>query len=509
MDSLPFELVRLIFDYCDAASVRTLRLTGTRYAEVGYEFLLPGHFDAVEWRDDARRLRSIAGHDRLRREIRSVTFNFARINEHEARHDISFQHWLHEPEERRRLIQDAWCRYHEREKRARRLAPVHSRVGDLEEAFRNLPSLRHLDVTFARCPYPDLPVLGDVFGVPSCRALDRALACKNLNAVVSAARHARPGLDSFSVDQLPLELFRLPDDRRLWFDCARASFANLSRLRFVLDVPASMLPSARFRAVNGLGHVLQQAAHLTHLSLAFHMHHAPAEKFPLSLQGMFGGGGSGASSPTRAATPTTSPRAGAVGDPVFARLTDLHLEGVSLAERDLRGFLLRHAATLERLRLGGRGLARPHEPPLGGVHLHEGSFRGLFSALQGRLPALRRFHMEGDAEAGDFRAPSAASHREVYMFRPVADDEWRPVGGDETWVEKTGEQGSGGVAVDGKTLQLLRGRGGGGGGGGNNGGEAGNGGGGGCVVKVVDSRALERFLIEGVGEYPRLGKVGA
>ncbi|KAL2121552.1 hypothetical protein VTJ04DRAFT_5579 [Mycothermus thermophilus] len=491
MDSLPVELVRLIFEYCDAPSVRTLRLAGGRYAELGYEFLLGSHFDVVEWRNDIWRLYSIAGHDRLRDKIRSVTFNFASVHEYNARHATFFKHWLQDPEERDELLRHDWNRYYEREERARHLPPAYTRTSELEQAFQGLPNLRHVEVTFTRCPHNDLGVFRDVFSDRICRKFDRELACKNLNAIVSAVRHAN--LDSFSIDQLPLDLFRIPETRRLWFDCAR-SFASLSRLRLVLDVPdmRSLGPQARFRTINGLGHVLQQATNLTHLSLAFHTSHAPAEKFPLSLHGMFSGGGSGANSP-RAVTPTTSPRAAAVADPVFPRLTDLHLEGVSLAEKDLRFFLLRHAATLERLRLGGRGLARPHEAPLGGVHLHEGSFRGLFSALQGRLPRLRRFHMEGDAEAGDFRAPGSAAHREVYMFRPVTDDEWRPVGGDEAWVEKA--ENGGDVVVDGKTLSLLRGR--------------GTGEGNGCVVKVVDSRALERFLVEGNKEYPRLGKVEA
>src|SRR5689334_17934765 len=72
MDFLPVELVRLVFQYCDAPTVRALRLAAGRYADVGYEYLLHTHFNAVEWRDDVSRLRSIAGHDRLRSSIRSL-----------------------------------------------------------------------------------------------------------------------------------------------------------------------------------------------------------------------------------------------------------------------------------------------------------------------------------------------------------------------------------------------------------------------------------------------------
>lgn len=442
MDFLPVELVRLVFQYCDAPSVRALRRASGRYADVGYEFLLDPHLTVVEWRDDISRLRSIAGHDRLRGSIRSLTLNFSRVDEYNARHTTFFQHWLQDPEDRSALLQDAWARYYELEAAARKLPPLHSRAATVEDAFRHLPNLKHLEITLTKCPY-DIPLLREVFQLRTCRKRDRIQTCKNLNAIVAATRHTR--LASLSIDQLPLEIFRLPDDRRHWFDCCARSFSSLTRLDLALDVPAHLLPSARFRAVNGLGHVLRYAAaSLTHLSLAFHAYHAPAEKFALSFQALFCG-----------------------EDVTYARLTDLKLEGVSCGEEDLRAFLLRHAATLERLRLGGRGLAKPGEWSAGGVHLHEGSFRGLLHGLRGRMPRLRRFHMEGDVEAGDFRASS----REVYVFRAVSDDAWVPVA-------SGAGKGRGGQAAAAAAT---------------------------ACVKTVDCLGLERFLVEG-GEYPRLGK---
>lgn len=434
MDSLPVELVRLVFQHCDPPSVRALRLVSGRFADVGYEFLLPPHFTAVEWRDDISRLRSIAGHDRLRGSIRSITFNFSKVDEFHARHASFFQHWLQEPEERSAVLQDAWLRYYELEESARKLPPFHSRAAAVEEAFKRLPNLKELEITLTKCPY-DIEILKEVFEVQNCRKRDRSQACKIMNAVVAAARHVR--LSSLSIDQLPLEILRHADDRRHWFDCAR-SFASLTRLNLVLDPPSSLLPRSRSCAINGLGHVLQFSVHLRQLSLAFHTYHAPREKFHLSFRALFCG-----------------------TDFTFGELTDLKLEGVSCAEDDLRGFLVRHGRTLERLRLGGRGLARPHEPSIGGVHLHEGSFRSLFASLQGKLPRLQRFHMEGDAEAGDYMASS----REVYQFRPVTDDDWAPVP-----AAPAGRR---------RASPPLP------------------------CIETVDSVALERYLIHG-GEYPRL-----
>jgi len=396
MDFLPVELIRLIFDYCDAPTTRTLRLVSRGLADVGYEYLLPSHFTAVEWKDDVKTLHSIASHDRLESSIRSVTFNFSKVDEYNARNVSFFQHWLQEPEERNVVLQDAWIKFYELEEQSRRLPPFHTRSAMVEEAFKRLSNLKELEVTYTKCPY-DIEVLKEVFLVRNCRKRDRAQACKNMNAIVSAIRHAR--LSSLTIDQLPLEIFRLADDRRHWFDCAR-SFASLSKLDLILDPPSTLLPGARARAINGLGHVLQFSPNLTHLRLGVHTYHAALEKFRLSFRAL-------------------------LGDFTYEKLTDLKLEGLTCAEEDLRYFLVRHGRTLERLRLGGRGLAKPYELSIGGVHLYEGTFRSLFVSLQGKLPKLKRFHLEGDIEAGDFMTSS----RELYKFHAVTDDNWVDVAG--------------------------------------------------------------------------------
>ncbi len=394
MDSLPVELLRLVFEACDAPTARSLRRVCRVLAEVGYDYLLPPHFTTASWRDDVSTLHAISTHGRLRESVEAVTFNFSQIDEYSARHTSFFQHWIVEPEQRNTLLQDAWVRYYELEAASRGLSVFHARAAAVEDIFKNLPNLKELDVSYTKCPY-DIDILKDVFRVRTCRKWNRSEACKNINVIVSAMRHAR--LTSLAIDQLPLEIFRLADDRRHWFDCAR-SFANLSRLSLVLDPPANLFPNARARAVNGLGHVLQFARELTHLSLSFHNYQNPQEKFPLLFGELLPGF-------------------------KFAKLTDLKLEGVSCSEHDLRVFLLRHAATLERLRLGGRGLAAPYEGSIGGVHLHDGTFRSLLSSLHGKLPQLKRFHMEGDMEAGDIMTSS----REHYKFHPVTDDNWDAV----------------------------------------------------------------------------------
>ena len=428
MDLLPVELVRLIFDCCDPPTVRALRLASQRLAELGYEYLLAPQFTAVEWKDDLNRLHAISGHGRLRSSIKSVTFNFSKVDEYNARHASFFQTYLQHPTQRTVTLQDAWIKYYQMEEQRGRVPQFHTRPNLVEESLKRLPNLKELEITYTKCPY-DIDILREVFMVRNCRQRDRAQASKNMNVIVSALRYIQ--LDSLKIDQLPLEIFRVAADRRHWFDCAR-SFASLTKLDLVVDPPNNLFPSSRFRAINGLGHVLQFSPNLTHLSLGFHTYHAPLEKFSISFRQL-------------------------LNDFTYEKLTDLKLEGLSCAEEDLREFLVRHGKTLERLRLGGRGLAKPHETSIGGIHLHEGTWRSLFSSLRGRLPRLQRLHMEGDVEAGDIMTSS----RELYKFHAVTHDDWSEISGY-------------------KPHQTL---------------------------KTIDCLGLEKYLIHG-GEYPRMAMAG-
>ncbi|KAJ4294774.1 hypothetical protein N0V88_005008 [Collariella sp. IMI 366227] len=92
----------------------TVDVVPARYADVGYDFLIDSHFTAVEWRDDIKRLRAIAGHDRLRGSIRSLTFNLSKPDD---------------------------CN------NGRHTPPFHTRTQTLEDIFQRLPNLHTLEVT--------------------------------------------------------------------------------------------------------------------------------------------------------------------------------------------------------------------------------------------------------------------------------------------------------------------------------------------------------------------------
>ncbi|KKY36875.1 hypothetical protein UCDDA912_g03102 [Diaporthe ampelina] len=399
MESLPVELVRLIYESCDLPSVKNLRLMSSFFAEIGLEYLMQSKINVVSWRDDVARLHSIATHQRLRSAIQSLTINFADVDEYNARHASFFQHYLEDPEERNERLQAAWLAYWEAKQQRMTVPAFDSRPDMVLEAFRNLPNLRDLDVTFTRCPF-DIDVLDQVFqGLPSCRKMDRDHAAKNLALIASALKETN--LSSLTIDRFPLETLRLPDERRHWFDCVSTSFAKLSTLNITVDPSTLKLPNQRFKAIKGLGHILRCATNVTHLTLAFHTYGMPKHKFIIWFDTLLEGF-------------------------TFEKLTDLKLEGISCDEEDLRNFILRHAGTLERLRLGGRGLAKVHEGGLGGIHLCRGTFRGLFVGLRNRLPKLERIHLEGDFECVGVERSS----NEAYSFHGVTNDNWEDMPGD-------------------------------------------------------------------------------
>lgn len=398
MESLPVELVRLIFESCDLESVKALRLQSRIFAAVGLDYLIGDKISVPGWK--VERLHSISTHEQLKGRIESVTLNFTEVDEYTARHASFFQHYAEEPEERNDRLGQAWARYYEADKLRKASPTFDSRPELVSEAFRNLPHLAELEVTFTKCPF-DIDVVDQVFkGLPSCRKMDREQTAKNLAVIATALKGTE--LTSLTIDRFPLETLRLPDERRRWIDCVSTSFSQLTTLNLTIDPSALKLPAQRFKAIKGLGSILRCATNVTHLNLAFHTYGMPKHKFIIWFDTLLDGF-------------------------TFTKLTDLKLEGISCDEDDLREFLLRHSATLKRLRLGGRGLAKAFEGGLGGIHMCRGTFRGLFASLRNKLPQLERVHLEGDFECVGVER----SANEAYNFHGVTDDNWEDMEEDE------------------------------------------------------------------------------
>lgn len=404
MESLPVELVRLVFEYCDPESVKALRLQSHVFAAIGLDYLIGETINVLGWKVET--LHSISTHDQLKSRIQAVTLNFTEVDEYTARHASFFQHYLEEPEERNDRLGDAWARYYVADKLRKAAPTFDSRPELVLDSFRNLPNMEELEVTFTKCPF-DIDVLHQVFkGLPACRKMDREQTAKNLAVIASALKGTK--LSSLTIDRFPLETLRLPDERRRWVDCVSTSFAQLTTLNLTIDPSALKLPNQRFKAIKGLGSILRCATNVTHLSLAFHTYSMPKHKFIIWFDTLLEGF-------------------------TFEKLTDLKLEGISCDEDDLRNFLLRHDATLKRLRLGGRGLAKAFEAGLGGIHMCRGTFRGLFASLRTRLPQLERVHLEGDFECVGVER----SANEAYSFQGVTDENWEDLEEDEWRTRRT------------------------------------------------------------------------
>ncbi|KAH8681426.1 hypothetical protein BX600DRAFT_429364 [Xylariales sp. PMI_506] len=394
MESLPVELLRLIFAYCDRPSARSLREVSTTFAEVGYEYILSPEFTVLGYRNDLDRLHNIALHPQLRGGIQSLVINLSDVDDYDANHAAWSQNFLRLPEERQVNLNRAWGEFRKITESRKMLNEFQSRGDDLTEAFSGLSSLGSIAITFTQCPV-DNKVLRDVYGVPSCRRMDRELACNNLNVIIAALHGI--SLSSFSVDRFPLELYKVPNHRRHWFTHAK-SFSSLTRLHLTLDPSGLQGPASAVKAINGLGYILQLPKQLRDLKLAFHPYQTPDSKFAVSFRELLNGFS-------------------------YPELVDLSLEGISCEEEDLKQFLVQHSSTLRRLRLGGRGLAKPYQVSLGGMHLYEGTFRSLFTGLRTKLPKLERLHLEGIFECEHYGLPS----HETYNFYPLSNEQWEEV----------------------------------------------------------------------------------
>ncbi|KAI0021527.1 hypothetical protein F4780DRAFT_282078 [Xylariomycetidae sp. FL0641] len=394
MDALPVELLRLIYSYCDPKSVRSLREVTRTLAEVGYEFLLSPKFTSVGWRNDTDRLHCIALHERLRGSINSICIFLGELSYYDAWSTSWAQHFVALPEDRAEMMGAARREFDRIAAGRKKVGPLHLRADDLREALSALPNLQDLEISFTQCPL-ESEFLHDVFDWPNCRKFDRTETYSNLDAIIFALHGVR--LSSFSIDRLPLEMFRLPAHRNHWFTHAQ-SFSNLASLSLTLDPSGLQGPGSAFRAINGLGRLLQLAKNVRHLKIAFHPYSSAQSKFALSFRELLFGF-------------------------TYTNLESLILEGVSCDEEDLSDFLARHGATLRRLRLGGRGLAKPFEVSLGGIHLYEGTFKSLFTGLRKKLPKLEQLHLEGIFECEHH----GLSTHETYNFYPLTDERWDPV----------------------------------------------------------------------------------
>ncbi|KAJ2907389.1 hypothetical protein MKZ38_003246 [Zalerion maritima] len=393
MESLPVELIRLIFGHCVSSSVRNLREVNHLYADVGYEYLLGRQFTSIGWGKDINNLHNIAHHERLRPYIHQVVLNFSEVDEYYARHTTYFRHFTEDREALAERMRSAYSQYSDLYEHVRVDGELSDQYSMLKDALCQLPNLNEVEVAFTRAPFNN-DILKEIYEVPACRKLDHKKAADYLNAIISALNEGR--IEKLIVDWFPFELFRHPEHRRHWFRFEN-SLDNLRHLDLIIDPELTAeAPHTQLVAINGLGRILRVCKNLTSLALAFRNGRRPRMKTRIWFSELIG------------------------DDYTYPELTDLKLEGMSCAEGDLSEFLVRHAPTLKRLRLGGRGLAKPEEPSMGGMMLGRGQWRYLFDTLRKGMTSLEKLHLEGDFVSLNHQNP----RHEAYIFHPTTDGAW-------------------------------------------------------------------------------------
>lgn len=250
----------------------------------------------------------------------------------------------------------------------------------LEEAFNFLPNLKRIEVSLMTCPFQDddhPEMLKEIWGIPSTRLMPRVATTERFTSLVSAIGSSLETItiESLSHDRLPFEFFAQRPNLISHMAGAFNSLTNLSLAIDYSDMPNNLHHTKAFQ---NLSKCMRSATHLQSLDLQF----LGRRKIDVSdLLSSF-----------RANDLILS--SNGCSHHVFTHLENLTLRGITSTEAELGDFIIKHKS-LKALQFGGLGLKTRHQPPNGGVHLSEGSFKDLFAKIKSHL-ALETFKLQGD-----------------------------------------------------------------------------------------------------------------
>ncbi|OAQ63222.1 F-box domain, cyclin-like protein [Pochonia chlamydosporia 170] len=324
--NLPFELISSIANHLDLQDFKAFRLTSRLIAQSTRSLLASEHFNGLLWRPDAARLYELSRIPECARRIRSVTFNFARLNEYKALHE-SFSHLsLAEPGLTSEMLHGKWEQYFETQRQMKALGGF--RLDLVKKALGGLPSLKELTLTWTRCPWRRDTEPWRLFSADVSIRMAKREVFDVQDAVLRELRNAWVRLDTLNLEPIPLkgpagELypggeagFSSVDDGRT--DILQVSgfdfFRGLRRLNLVLHRKSEDVLE------EGLQAVLRQTA-LRELRLEY----LPWERnhpCTLFLEGIY-----------------------------LPELNVLEVKGLEVGLRNLAVFLARHRRTLKKLSL--------------------------------------------------------------------------------------------------------------------------------------------------------------
>lgn len=269
------------------------------------------------WRSDPERLLQLSGIAECSRRIRSIAFNFGRINEYKAIHESFSHHYLLEPELRTEMIRDKWADYYQTQRQVKAVGPF--RLDMLEEAIRNLPSLRAVTFTWTKCPWPVETEVARLF-IPD---VSIRMAKKEVpdiqQALLDALWTSEVKLDSLTLQPFAFQGLHIPLARGVDIAVGRAScfFGSLHRLSIVLDRKSEQMQQDELETV------LSHTPRLRELTLEY-LPWSRVQNNPLFL-------------------PNTH----------LPRLETLEIIGAETGLKSLAALLDRHASTIEKLKMVG------------------------------------------------------------------------------------------------------------------------------------------------------------
>jgi len=300
-----------------------------------------------------------------------VTINLGEINEYHSRHNLYFQNFLRNYEDRTTAQDETWTAYTNVKVLNDQNLPTCCSQPRLASIFSSLPNLRSVSVTLMTCPFtrqhPDF--LNEIWKIPSTRRLPRAATIERFTAILSSTS-SQP-LQKLSHDRLPFEFFA---QRPTLITTFSNAFRSLTSLSLALDYGDNSTSLHTTSAFENLSTCLRNTIELRSFSLSM----LGRRKIPIS------------DLITTLHTHNFS----------FPCLHTLKLEGVSCTQRELCTFLVSQKC-LKTIQLGGEGLRNKHQPVNGGVHLLEGSFIEVFRTIKGGMD-LERFDVMGDLKSLEY-----------------------------------------------------------------------------------------------------------
>lgn len=267
---------------------------------------------------------------------------------------------MRDPDERLAAQEMSWGAYAGFKAEKEKYMSLASSFHLLDRALSHLSNLKRVSVSLSTCPFPEnhekTELLRQIWNIPSTRLLPRVATTERFTALCSAIVGSPARVEELSHDRLPFEFFA---QKAITISLVSTVFLPITKLTLCLDYSDMPNDLHAPQGFQNLAHCLRSASSLETLSLSF------TGRKKINIEKLF----------SRFAD----------HDHTFEKLEDVKFEGVRCTENALATFLIRHKGSLRKVQLGGVGMKAPHQKTNGGIHLEEGTWKGVFKSVRERL----------------------------------------------------------------------------------------------------------------------------